>query len=55
MMLPDKQLELNKTYEQQYNLINSVIILTVMNTLDQDTFLIIKGIVYKILHKLHWH
>ncbi|PKY56712.1 hypothetical protein RhiirA4_477194 [Rhizophagus irregularis] len=55
MVPPDKQLELNRTYEQQHDLINSMIILTVMNALDQNTFPIIKGIVYEILHKLHRH
>lgn len=55
MVPPDKQLELNRTYEQQHDLVNSVIIPTVMNALDQDTFPIIEGIVYEILHKLHRH
>ncbi|CAB5182844.1 unnamed protein product [Rhizophagus irregularis] len=42
MVPPDKQLELNRIYEQQHDLVNSVIILTVMNALDQDTFPIIE-------------
>ena len=54
-ILKETQLELNKTYEQQRNCVNKVIIPTVMDTLDQDTFPIIEDVVYKLLHKLHRH
>lgn len=48
-------MELNKTFEQQVNLVNNVIVPTAMNTLDQDTFPVLDSIVYDIIHKLHRH
>ena len=54
--IPSKnKLELEKTYEQQRNKVNKVIIPTIMDALDQDTFPVIEGVVYEILHKLHRH
>jgi hypothetical protein len=51
----ENQLKLDKTYEQQRDQVNKVIIPTVIDALDQDTFPVVEGIVYEILHKLHRH
>ena len=48
-------MELDKTYEQQRDRVNKVIIPTIMDTLDPDTFPIIENIIYKVLHNLHRH
>jgi hypothetical protein len=46
---------LNKTFEEQRNLVNSTIVPTVMKTLDQETFPIVDGVVYDIFHSRHRH
>ena len=54
-MLNEAQLNLNKTFEQQHNLVNSVIIPTVTEILDQETYPVTDGIVYEIIYKLYRH
>jgi len=46
---------LDKTFEEQKELVNSTIVPTVMKTLDKDTFPIVDGVVYKILRSRHHH
>jgi len=54
-MPPENRLDLNKTFEAQKDLVNGVIILTAKASIDLNTFLIVDGILYKMLHERHRH
>ena len=49
------QLDLNKTFEKQKNLVNTSIIPTVMRALDKETFPVGKTVMYKMIHNRHKH
>jgi hypothetical protein len=44
-----------KTFEAQENLVNNVIILTVMKSLDMKTFPVSESIVREMIHSRHKH
>jgi hypothetical protein len=54
-MSPENQLQLDKTFEEQRNLVNSIIVPTVMKSLDPNTFPIAETIVYEMVHNRHKH
>jgi hypothetical protein len=54
--MPDEnQLKLRRTFEDQYNLVNSTVIPTVMEALDSDMFPVSEIIVYDMIHNRHKH
>ena len=55
-MLPEnKQLDLQRTYTQQQNLINKDIIPSIMKTINQKIFPITNEVIYDMIHSLHRH
>ena len=49
------QLDLDKTFENQRNLVNNTIVLIVMQTLDRVTFPVKETVIYEIIHNCHKH
>ena len=49
------QLDLDKTFENQRNLVNNTIVPTVMQTLDRVTFLVGETVIYEMIHNRHKH
>ena len=54
-MPPENRLDLNKTFEAQKDLVKGVIIPAAKASIDLDTFPIVDGILYKMLHERHRH
>ena len=54
--MPDEsQLDIEKTFESQKDLVIKTIVPTLMKTLDLDTYPIGEGVVYEMLHQRHRH
>ena len=54
--MPDKnQLELCRIFEDQYNLVNGMVVPTVMEALDLDMFPVSETIIYDMIHNRHKH
>ena len=52
--MPDEnQLKLRRTFEDQYNLVNGMVVPTVMKALDSDMFPVSETIVYDMIHNRH--
>ena len=48
-------MKLNKTFEDQKDTVNSIIVPTILRSLDRETFPITSGVAYDILHRHHRH
>jgi hypothetical protein len=51
----DCQLDVDKTFENQKNLINNSIVPTVMKALDKNTFPVAETVIYELIHARHKH
>jgi hypothetical protein len=47
------QLNINKTFEDQRDLVKKTIIPIIISALDKETFPVINSIIYKIIHQCH--
>ena len=54
-MDPESKLKLEQTFEAQKTLVNTVIVPTVMNTLDLETFPVSESVVRKMIYSRHKH
>ena len=54
-MLTDSHLELDQTFEAQHNLVNKVIVPTIMEALDSKLFPVGETVIYDMLHSRHKH
>ena len=54
-MASEHQLQVDKTFEEQRDLVNSRIVPTVMESLDQITYPVAKNLVYNMIHNYHKH
>ena len=54
-MLTESHLKLEQTFEAQYELVNKVIVLTIMKALDLKMFLVEETVIYDMLHIRHKH
>jgi hypothetical protein len=54
-MPDDSQLDVEKTFESQKDLVVKTIMPNLMRTLDPDTYPIGEGVVYEMLHQRHRH
>lgn len=54
-MASEHQLQVDKTFEDQRDLVNSRIVPTVMEGLDQITYPVAENIVYDMIHNRHKH
>ena len=55
-MLPESnRIDLRQTFAQRRNLVNSVIVPSIMETINNTVFPITNEIIYDIIHSLHRH
>jgi len=54
-MPPENQLDIEKTFELQKDLVIKTIVPNLMKVLDLDTYPIGEGVVYEMLHQRHRH
>ena len=54
-MLTESHLKLEQTFEAQYELVNKVIVLIIMEALDLKMFPVGKTVIYDMLHVRHKH
>ncbi|CAG8547468.1 26920_t:CDS:2 [Dentiscutata erythropus] len=52
---PEHQLKLYKTFEDQRDLVKTSILSRITSALDKETFPVVSGIIYKMLHQRHRH
>ena len=51
----ESQLDTNKTFESQKDLVVKTVVPNLMKTLDLDTYPIGEGVVYEMIHQRHRH
>ena len=54
-MPSEYQLNIEKTFESQKDVVTQIIIPALMKTLDLITYLVGEGVIYKMLHRRHHH
>jgi hypothetical protein len=54
-MLTESHLKLEQTFKAQYELVNKVIILTIMEALDLKMYPVGETVIYDMLHVRHKH
>ena len=51
----ENKLDLSKTFEDQKDLVNRIIVPTVARSIDSNTFPVVDGILYNMIHERHRH
>ena len=54
-MPPENQLDIERTFESQKDLVTQTIIPTLMKTLDLVTYPVGEGVIYDMIHRRHRH
>jgi hypothetical protein len=54
-MAPENQLDINKTFESQKDLVTKTIVPSLMKVLDLGTYPVGEGVVYEMIHRRHRH
>ena len=54
-MPPEHQLDIEQTFESQKDLVTQTIVPSLMKTLDLVTYPVGKGVIYKMIHRRHYH